>query len=89
MDCADNESAYVGYDNDQSRSTANAPAQDVPGWDGVGVGGCDQFGSAHVTGCNYIFCDGSLQNLSYAIDPTVFKYLGGRNDTEIIDGKKF
>jgi hypothetical protein len=35
------------------------------------------------------FCDGSVQMMSYTIDPTVHDYLGNRADGQAIDGKKF
>jgi prepilin-type processing-associated H-X9-DG protein len=38
------------------------------------------FGSAHAGGFNVVMCDGSGQSISYAIDPTVFRYLGSRDD---------
>jgi prepilin-type N-terminal cleavage/methylation domain-containing protein/prepilin-type processing-associated H-X9-DG protein len=38
------------------------------------------FGSAHPGTWNALFADGSVHNLSYNIDPTVFSYLGNIND---------
>jgi prepilin-type N-terminal cleavage/methylation domain-containing protein/prepilin-type processing-associated H-X9-DG protein len=83
-DCyADDESAFSGDDLDQVRWTCYLPHQDTPGvedWNG--------FGSAHSTSFNMGFCDGSVQAISYSIDPTVHSYLGSRNDDQAIDAKK-
>jgi hypothetical protein len=49
---------------------------------GVGTGGA--FGSAHPGTWNALMGDGSVQQLSYTIDATVFTYLGGISDGHII-----
>jgi prepilin-type N-terminal cleavage/methylation domain-containing protein/prepilin-type processing-associated H-X9-DG protein len=58
------------------------PRQDTPG---VDTGGC--FGSAHSTGCNIAMCDGSVQNISYSIDPQTHWRLGNRADGLPVDAK--
>jgi len=38
------------------------------------------FGSAHPGTLNMAFCDGSVQSISYDIEPSVYYFYGGRND---------
>ena len=59
------------------------PSQDTPGL-GQGVA----FGSAHSNGFYMAFCDGSVQFVSYTIDPAVHWYLGNRSDEKPVDAKK-
>ena len=46
---------------------------------GVDVGSV-RFGSAHVTGLNFVFCDGAVHFISYKIDPLVYTYLANRTN---------
>jgi prepilin-type processing-associated H-X9-DG protein len=43
------------------------------------------FGSCHAGGANFTMCDGSVRQVSYGIDSTVFMYLGHRGDGHPID----
>jgi prepilin-type processing-associated H-X9-DG protein len=50
-----------------------------------------QFGSAHTSGMNAVFADGSVHSISYDIDVTVFNSLGTRNgkalnETDLMEG---
>ncbi len=90
LDGADNESLYNGYDNDIIRYTYydgvhpdHVPMQDTPG-----VVDYNRFGSAHANGCYMSFCDGSVQLISYTIDPAIHCYLGTRNDGVALNGSK-
>jgi prepilin-type N-terminal cleavage/methylation domain-containing protein/prepilin-type processing-associated H-X9-DG protein len=82
-DGGDNESMYVGYDNDTCRVTycpdppspTHTPLQDTPA-----VTSDVRFGSAHAVGCNMCFCDGSVRTVSYLIAPLTHRYLGNRED---------
>ena len=86
-DGCDDQNAYLGFDCDIERGTHTgwAPRQDQAG----GGAGSYGFGSAHSNGFHMAFCDGSVQMISYAIDPVIHSYLGCRNDGIAIDGKKF
>ena len=77
-DWADNENAYVGYDNDTYRTTHKehgSPMQDRPG-----VSSLDIYGSAHPSGFHVVFVDGSVHVVSYSIDPEMHRRLGNRRD---------
>ena len=43
------------------------------------------FGSAHPAGFHMSMADGSVRNVTYEIDPTVFNALGTRNGDETVD----
>jgi prepilin-type N-terminal cleavage/methylation domain-containing protein/prepilin-type processing-associated H-X9-DG protein len=81
-DPADNEAALIGDNQDISRWTFGVPFPDTPG-SASGV----IFGSAHSNVFNMAFCDGSVQTMSYNIDPTVHNYLGNRRDDQPINPK--
>jgi hypothetical protein len=75
VDPADNECAYIGDNQDITRYTYLAPMRDRHGL--VNSWG---FGSLHVNGFNACMCDISVRSISYAIDPTVHRYLGNKAD---------
>ena len=85
-DSSDNENMYVGYDNDMYRTTDpyyNGPRQDTPGLSSPWM-----YGSAHASGCNFVFCDGHVQTISYSIDRETFRCLGNRKDFQPIDASE-
>jgi prepilin-type N-terminal cleavage/methylation domain-containing protein/prepilin-type processing-associated H-X9-DG protein len=55
----------------------HVPYQDRPGWDGLSEWA---YGSAHPSGINVVYCDGSVDSIGYDINPRVFCYMGGRDD---------
>jgi hypothetical protein len=80
-----------GWDPDSMRSTCFQPL-----YDGDPIGYADPavigptkdawyFGSAHVSGFNTVFADGSVHALRYDIDVVVFNNLGTRNGEETVD----
>jgi len=73
-DPGDNESMYVGFDNDVYRCTANPPLQDK-----AGLTDTLRFGSAHSGGCNMLMCDGSVRFVEYGVDPSVHLLAGRRS----------
>jgi prepilin-type N-terminal cleavage/methylation domain-containing protein/prepilin-type processing-associated H-X9-DG protein len=93
QDGCDDQNAFVGYDCDPLR-VATAPQGGSGGWmpaqDQPGAGANSfAFGSAHAVGLNMAFCDGSVQVISYTIDPNVHSYLSNRSDGQQIDAKSF
>jgi prepilin-type N-terminal cleavage/methylation domain-containing protein/prepilin-type processing-associated H-X9-DG protein len=72
-DGGNNESMYVGFDNDISRSSDYPPMQDRKG-----VGNTFCFGSIHTAGFNMAMCDGSVQFINYNIDFPTYLQMGRR-----------
>ncbi len=46
-----------------------------------------KFGSAHPTGCNFVFCDGSVHTISYNISNDIHARLCNRCDGKAIPAK--
>jgi len=84
-DSSDNTTMFQGHDVDVNRWTdlGRLPMQDRPG------GGLYwRFGSAHSGGCNFVFCDGSVHSISYAVEAEIHRCLGNRKDGKPIDASK-
>jgi prepilin-type N-terminal cleavage/methylation domain-containing protein/prepilin-type processing-associated H-X9-DG protein len=85
-DAGDNEDALMGDNQDISRwfYSASVPLlQDTPGqYNGV------SFGSAHSSGFQMAFCDGSVQMMNYTINITVHGQLCDRRDGKVVDAKR-
>jgi len=64
-DPGDNETLYVGQDNDIYRTTSSLPHVDAPGLYTPAL-----FGSSHPGGCNFAYGDGSVHILSYEFTDT-------------------
>ncbi|MGO9108816.1 MAG: DUF1559 domain-containing protein [Thermoguttaceae bacterium] len=79
QDAGDNETLYMGYDQDIIRWTSAAPMQDRRG-----VNDTRTFGSPHVNGFNACMCDISVRPISYSIDATVHRYLGDKADLQAV-----
>ncbi len=74
-DNGDNEGMYVGFENDVTRVTFSPPLRDRVGFEDTRI-----FGSAHASGLNMLYCDGSVRLVAYDIDPDVFWEAGRRAD---------
>jgi len=71
----------------QVAGTPIPPAQDRPGY--ATNGSCSwNFGSAHESGFNMAFCDGTVRKMSYSINPTIHMQLGHRSDGQPTDLSK-
>ena len=70
---------YSGMAPDTARMAQNSlfPSQDGASAD------TKRFGSAHLEGCNFVFCDGSVKMISYDIDPDAHRRNGNRRDNEL------
>jgi prepilin-type N-terminal cleavage/methylation domain-containing protein len=87
----DNQGAWSGYEWDNHRVAWNPassyqqqdyqPRQDTPGVDNPGF---LAFGSAHPGGMNMVNCDGSVQSVSYDIDPLAHRYQANRFDGQVV-----
>jgi len=74
-DTGNNETWCTGHNNDNFRTTASPPRQDLAGYEDGNI-----FGSAHSSVWNVAFCDGHVEGMSYDIDPQVHKNFGNRKD---------
>jgi prepilin-type N-terminal cleavage/methylation domain-containing protein/prepilin-type processing-associated H-X9-DG protein len=82
----DDQSMFVGHDFDTLRCTGTVDGEPiVPIRDGVGstfIRRSAEFGSAHMEGCNYALCDGSVHFFTYNADPEAHRLRGGRSDEQ-------
>ena len=79
----DSEGYTCGFEEDVMRYTNRSPEQD---WtEDNGANGGKQFGSSHTAGFHAVFADGSVRVIGYLIDPTLFSYIGHKNDGQTIN----
>jgi prepilin-type N-terminal cleavage/methylation domain-containing protein/prepilin-type processing-associated H-X9-DG protein len=74
QDGADNETMYVGFDNDVNRDSSFGP----PMMDSPNYSSYDRYGSVHPGGINMAFCDGSVRVVDYDINAKIFRDAGSR-----------
>jgi prepilin-type N-terminal cleavage/methylation domain-containing protein/prepilin-type processing-associated H-X9-DG protein len=88
MDDGDNENLYAGYDIDSLRTANIDPVYQDDSIlymrDRRGLWADYGFGSAHSSGSNFAFCDGSIRSISYGIDHRYYRCLGGRADRRAV-----
>ena len=93
-DFGDNGSMYSGYDWDNLRTSGNPSIGLLPPRpDNIHLSNRDPgnrqdhrgFGSAHVSGCHFAFCDGSVRVVAYGIDPATHQHLANRQDGLVAD----
>jgi hypothetical protein len=80
LDAGDDLSMYCGFDNDIYRSTSTPLLTDMPGYSDSW-----SFGSPHPYGCLFVFCDGSVRNVSNEMDSDLHRRLGNRKDGDVVD----
>jgi prepilin-type processing-associated H-X9-DG protein len=94
-DQGDNETWCTGFNNDNYRKTAKdaygsltalTPISDAPLYPPASIDasgnqkGQEGFGSAHSSGVNMAYCDGSIHTINYDIDWQVHRDMGDRAD---------
>jgi prepilin-type N-terminal cleavage/methylation domain-containing protein len=77
----DDQSYYLGFDEDTNISSYDLPLRDQTSYLNLPF----RFGSAHPTMLNVALCDGSVHSISFDIDQEVHRSLGSRNGAEIVD----
>jgi prepilin-type N-terminal cleavage/methylation domain-containing protein/prepilin-type processing-associated H-X9-DG protein len=87
----DNQDIYVGYEWDNHRvaytpgvSLISDPNFYQPKQDRVNLDTYGAFGSAHTNGLHMAMCDGSVQTISYSIDPETHRRLANRMDGSVV-----
>jgi len=94
LDDGDDQCVWMGHDKDIVRWVENEVTGQIaaPLRDGLSQktppGANSLFGSVHAGGCNMAFCDGSVRQIAYTIDPTVHARLANRRDGQEIDLSK-
>ncbi len=86
-DQGDDQSMYSGYDYDTVR-WATPDWTPIPDSEEVEIGH-RRFGSAHASGCYFVFADGSVHMINYRIDPEIHRRLGNRKDGLIISDNEY
>lgn len=78
----DNQNMYVGADSDIVRWTAHFDGTNLPPLqDYENFKHNESFGAVHPSGCNFLFGDGSVETVSYNVDPTIHNVRANRHNT--------
>jgi prepilin-type N-terminal cleavage/methylation domain-containing protein len=83
--CIDNEGYCNGWDNDTVCFSQERPRSDSDSGNGCGL----IFGSAHSSGFQTVFCDGSVHTLQYNIAHATWTALCSINDGKIVDSSDY
>ena len=76
----------LGFDLDINRWTQYPPASDSTSpYSGSTL--YSIFGSTHAGGCQFVYCDGSVDIISYDIDTELYRALGSINGGEVVSGE--
>lgn len=80
----DPQNMYIGHDPDNARLAG--PGYPLMRDDRrLGASVFHGFGSPHVVGCLFAFCDGSVRPIEWSVDLDVYGHLANRSDGEAID----
>ncbi len=92
----DNLAAFLGDDEEIARYSADRSSPTSPQIvylppqpDTPGISFQDTFGSAHGNGLHMALCDGSVQMISFNIDPEAHRRLSNRKDGLTVDAKQW
>ncbi len=81
----DAQSMFIGLDPDSVRWAG--PQYPVL-QDRMGVSYHVNFGGPHASGCQFVFCDGSVRTISFSIEAETHRRLGNRADMLPVDASK-
>ncbi len=76
QDRGHDQAPYTGADLDTTRWVTEPPSPDSKTLEPLER----RFGSVHSSGCNMLFCDGSVKMIGYSIHPDVHRQHGNRHD---------
>lgn len=93
ISCSDDQGWTSGWDWDIVRwgylnGGRNGTGPNPPMHDESDGTSCEfRFGSSHVSGANFVFCDGTVRVVSYTVDPLVFRYLCRYEDGQTVSAE--
>lgn len=88
FDPADDFGMFEGCAHDTYRWCSYSPGYNysiTPRRDTAGKTLVSRFGGPHLSGCQFVLCDGSVRQISFAIQPVIHARLGNRDDGQFVD----